>query len=595
MLALGGSLGTSFSGLCWVAYRAGWILVHDPVVQEAIVEAFSAGLTVIQEAPRRTGSFLRYALYWSREAGAALLLLSAWALESIGALWRCCWVIFQWLCVLARWCQNRRRTCHAPSWCSCGCTRVMALPVGPGVGIVPHAGAMFAAPMAPPMAPGAPPPLPVGPGIAAAPIGQFVLVQRGAEWDEMFVVCRLPGYPELLCITTCAAGSTFVWVVLRMIDGATRVLPDQHAARTVPAGAGAPVIAAINWMCVPPALLLAWAPTPVECMQLQSEGLQVAAKIVETTLVGGSVAIAGSAVAAYPEVPAAAAGQPGPGSAIVQCLAGGAPLGAAVLGGGVAPVWGHMMPPAPVVGVPVGAGAGAAVDLGPDGLNHLQRALDELRLDMERSRTSHREVKQERRKEKKKKERKHKKDKKSRSASRSGDTSRRTSRSRSTSSSSSSSFYARWNPRDKKTVRTQACRRLGERRFKGRDELLTFAARRPGALSGYFMSMVYEKLHDQLPADTREMRRVDITDWAKKYSGATETRDVREITTIAAAMSAAGRGEMRRMMDILTQRVLAIQQAKTKGSTWEKAQNLELIAREGAGASVPSGMLRLAV
>ena len=80
--------------------------------------------------------------------------------------------------------------------------------VGPGVGLAPAGGMLIPAPAVAPIAAGAPPPLPVGPGGAAAPIGQFVLVQRRAEWDEMFVVCRLPGYPELLCTTTSATGTS---------------------------------------------------------------------------------------------------------------------------------------------------------------------------------------------------------------------------------------------------------------------------------------------------------------------------------------------------------------------------------------------------
>ena len=47
----------------------------------------------------------------------------------------------------------------------------------------------------------------------------------------------------------------------------------------------------------------------------------------------------------------------------------------------------HAMP----TGQPAVVGAIAGVELGPDGLAHFQRALDELRLDMERSRSSHRE------------------------------------------------------------------------------------------------------------------------------------------------------------------------------------------------------------
>ena len=50
--------------------------------------------------------------------------------------------------------------------------------------------------------------------------------------------------------------------------------------------------------------------------------------------------------------------------------------------------------------------------------------------------------------------------------------------------------------------------------------------------------------------------------------------------------------DLRAAMDVLSQRILAIQRAKTKGGTWEKAETIELVS--GAGASnTAAGLLRL--
>ena len=151
----------------------------------------------------------------------------------------------------------------------------------------------------------------------------------------------------------------------------------------------------------------------------------------------------------------------------------------------------------------------------------------------------------------------------------------------------------RWSASSSRDIAPEAARNLGRRRFKGRDELLTFAAKRPGALSGHFLCMVYEKMHNKLPRDVRELRRTKLTEWVQKYSGLSEARDVREVSTLAAAIDSISRGELHVVMDLLCQRILSIQAAKAvKGGSWEKAQNLELLAKD-ATSGVPSGMLRL--
>ena len=88
------------------------------------------------------------------------------------------------------------------------------------------------------------------------------------------------------------------------------------------------------------------------------------------------------------------------------------------------------------------------------------------------------------------------------------------------------------------------------------------------------------------------MRGVSVTSWAQKHAGLTELRDQREVSTIAHTLDMVSRGDVAEAMDVLCQRILAIQQAKSKGGSWDKAANIELLAKDGVMAA-PSGMHRL--
>ena len=90
------------------------------------------------------------------------------------------------------------------------------------------------------------------------------------------------------------------------------------------------------------------------------------------------------------------------------------------------------------------------------------------------------------------------------------------------------------------------------------------------------------------------MRAVSVTSWAQRYAGLTEVRDQREVATIAQAMDLVSKGDLAEALDLLSQRVLAIQQAKSRGGTWEKAANIELLAKDGV-MSASSGMHGLLV
>ena len=73
----------------------------------------------------------------------------------------------------------------------------------------------------------------------------------------------------------------------------------------------------------------------------------------------------------------------------------------------------------------------------------------------------------------------------------------------------------------------------------------------------------------------------------------TELRDQREIQTIAEALDRLNRKDVESAFDVLVQRIQAIQTAKKKNSSWEKASNIELITSGGASSSMPPGLAGL--
>lgn len=76
-----------------------------------------------------------------------------------------------------------------------------------------------------------------------------------------------------------------------------------------------------------------------------------------------------------------------------------------------------------------------------------------------------------------------------------------------------------------------------------------------------------------------------------KGSGFTEVRDIREVLTLASAMDCINCKEFRRAMDILAQRILAVQAAQCKkGEAWEKADALELIL-SSSSTMLPGGIV----
>ena len=76
-------------------------------------------------------------------------------------------------------------------------------------------------------------------------------------------------------------------------------------------------------------------------------------------------------------------------------------------------------------------------------------------------------------------------------------------------------------------------RRLETEKFKAKGDLLAFAAKHPGALSGYFLAMVHHKLSHGRLTDTKQLRQASVTTWAAAHSGLTELRDQSEVQTLA--------------------------------------------------------------
>ncbi|CAE8604573.1 unnamed protein product, partial [Polarella glacialis] len=74
-----------------------------------------------------------------------------------------------------------------------------------------------------------------------------------------------------------------------------------------------------------------------------------------------------------------------------------------------------------------------------------------------------------------------------------------------------------------------------------------------------------------------QLREASVASWAGQYTGLTEVRDLREVMTLANIMDSINRREMVQAMDVLSQRIVAIQLAKRKGGSWDKAELVELV------------------
>ena len=443
------------------------------------------------------------------------------------------------------------------------------------------------------------------PQVLAMMIGQFVLAPRRREWDEVLVLVTIEGCPEVMAYTTTEDDLNFQWMVLRAAPGQVPVatLPDEGAeGRRAPEGVAE---GSVNWICVPPTLTEKWTPTVPEMMQLHNQA-RAMARDVRATCAVAQIAVTGADLSAFPCYLAAQPLPPGGGQ--------GGALGLVGLGeAGPGPALPLREGLAALAADPAGlgfpdAGAPAAVGRSDLELSQMAEDLERIRADIRRSRDKKerkdkdrkdsRDDSRDRDKKKKKKgkdkdKKKHKKGGRRRRRSSSSSTSRSRSTSSASSSSSSGGRLIRWRARGRdRSVDPRELRELEAKKFKARGELLSFAARKPGALRGYFLSAVHQRLSHGPVRRTASLRNASVAQWAAQHSGLTEVRDQREVATLAQVMDFINLRTLEEAMDVISQRIVAIQQAKKKGGSWEKAEHIELTNPMNAAAA-PSGLLRL--
>ncbi len=434
--------------------------------------------------------------------------------------------------------------------------------------------------------------------MATAEVGPFipcwVLVARGAEWDEVLDFGRVPGRDYDLTLTTSGDGHRLAWALVRMVPGQFRVAVVQAAGRAAPVGVPG---AAVNWVCEPPLAAAQWHPSAAELDALKIEAKGIADLVAATGVDAASVAQAGAAVAALPlymdlggAVPAA------PAAPLVAAPQAGVALVPAAAAGGAAAA-----PPGAAGAAPAGVAALGFTGVGlPDAavpadgsgmdLSSMLKEVKAIKAELEdkararRSRSGERKGGKKDSKKKKKKVKKKKRGSSSSSRSRSGS---------SRTSSSDSSAYLKWGARARnRSVDPELERKLETAKFKAKGDLMAFAAKQPGALSAYFLSMVHRKLSHGRISQSKQLRRASVSQWATAHSGLSEIRDQREVQTLALVMDLVNTDDLAAAMDVLAQRIIAVQRAKSKGGNWDKAENVELLAGVGSGAAA-SGLLKL--
>jgi len=160
----------------------------------------------------------------------------------------------------------------------------------------------------------------------------------------------------------------------------------------------------------------------------------------------------------------------------------------------------------------------------------------------------------------------------------------------SSSGSSSGSEIVKWTQSrsgGRKQVTARMLHAVEGHRFKKKGDVVQYAATHPGALSGYFLAQCFARLSKGTVSTQGDLNKVSVAQWASQHAGLSDIRDTREVATLASAMDAINRREVQQAMDILSQRILAIQLAKRKGGSWEKAEAVELIAGSSGLAASP--------
>lgn len=397
-------------------------------------------------------------------------------------------------------------------------------------------------------------------GAAPLPLGTFVLVSRPPEWDEVLVIGFSEDQTIALCRTTVTDGTDWAWVLVHMnglhlrlvhvaADGSHRAPPgvdENH----------------VNWICIPPAGAQPWRPGAPEMANRTVEGNMILTqyRMNPGQWIVNQPGVSGDLQPMAMQLP----GPIGPGGAGGGALGGG-PGGAPALG--------------------VGAPLGGQTQL-PD-LKALEDAVTQLQaMALSPSSARHGRGRSQKKDKEKKKKKKRSKKKKSRSSSSSSSSSR----SRSASASSGSSggkkrpLRLREDGKDRK-VPLSSLTHVDQLKLKKRGDLVAFAARHPGALTAHFLASVFTRLSKGSLTRSSQLRQVSVTSWAHQFSGLTEIRDMKEVATLAEILDMVNRKEIAQALDVLCQRILAIQAAKQKGGTWERAEAIELVDNRKALAS----------
>ena len=104
-------------------------------------------------------------------------------------------------------------------------------------------------------------------------------------------------------------------------------------------------------------------------------------------------------------------------------------------------------------------------------------------------------------------------------------------------------------------------------RIKPHGDVLAFAAKHPGALTGYILILCHMKTAHGMVTATKQLSRVPMHQWAQQHSVLTELRDKREVESIGLALDHINAGQMAQAMDVLCKRIQAIQAAKRKNGS----------------------------
>lgn len=444
------------------------------------------------------------------------------------------------------------------------------------------------------------------PGAMAAAGGHvpgFQLLARREQWDEALLLARVGDGPLVVALSTTPDGAQFCWWCVDSGRGHMRTpLGGAGGARRPPVGVRGE---SINWVCLPPDAGDVWQPALEEIAGLREDALQLARLWAQRPPPAARRAVPGADLGHFPHVVelGGALGPEAPdwaGALPVAEDAGGEPAaGAEAAAAG----------PGQLGGVAGGLGfPGAAEGLPPNmGLAEMQRAVEDIRTEMAAGRlpvppTGSKDKKRERhgdgrRRRRSTGRRRRSRESSRRSSRRSGGSrsgsARRRRRRRGSRSSSGSSSFVRWKHRgSSRSLSPRQVTRFAGHKFRDQSDVISFAAQHPGALTAFFLGMVHQKLHQGLVRNTRDFRRTSVLSWVERHSGLAEVRDVREAVTLATAMDLMNQGQYAELMDVLAQRLSALQAAKAKGGSWEKAAKIELTIPPGQAAA-PSGLLRL--